>query len=130
MSDEIRATRRHLGLNQQSFAKMLGISQQTLSLLEQGKRKPTNRIKKSLAMYGNRINTPQNGLKYSKCGKVPLKTKELQCPEIEHFQGLGRREFESWWWEKFYWKCQQCARECKQSSRVEVLSCPQFQNRT
>jgi len=40
-----------------------------------------------------------------------------------------RQEWEKWWWKNVNEKCLECKHECKQSSHVEILDCPQFETR-
>jgi len=35
-------------------------------------------------------------------------------------------ELESWWWKELNSKCLNCQKECKQSSKSDVLVCPQY----
>jgi len=39
----------------------------------------------------------------------------------------NRRGWESWWWKRPHKLCARCAGECKQSWRVKINRCPQFE---
>ena len=41
----------------------------------------------------------------------------------------GVKEFTSWWWSDINKKCSDCICTCKQSSKVEILKCPQYEKR-
>ena len=42
-------------------------------------------------------------------------------------QGIyGPNEWEKWFWSDYNPLCMKCKRECKQSDKMDILSCPQF----
>jgi hypothetical protein len=78
---------------------------------------------------------------------LPVENKESPQPETfsespRHFEILSPPEgeipwfvksrlgWERWWWKKSIKLCQRCRRDCKQSWRVVVNRCPQFEPRS
>lgn len=50
----------------------------------------------------------------------------------EETEACGKREvnaMEKEFWKKIHVKCQYCIHECKQSSKVTILNCPDFKNK-
>jgi hypothetical protein len=39
----------------------------------------------------------------------------------------GIKEFENWWWSSINKKCLDCIGTCKQSSKVELVKCPDYE---
>jgi DNA-binding transcriptional regulator YiaG len=53
--EEIRELRKALGLSQEEFAKLLGVSRVYVMMLETGRRKPSSVLKKLLDCLGEKL---------------------------------------------------------------------------
>ena len=41
----------------------------------------------------------------------------------------GTKEFENWWWNSLNDMCWECTQTCKQSSKVKIIKCPQYEKK-
>jgi len=143
--NELRDIRKQLNFSQQIMALKLGVSQQYLSGLENGRKSirisMIDKIRKVAGLTTTPIGRANN-------------TGELQVvdnKEDDDFSGCiyvadnngdtagekmsrtsypssikTRREWEAWWWRKLHQRCLRCSNPCKQSSRIILVYCPQF----
>ena len=135
---ELINKRKKKGWTQAALAAHMGVSQQYVAKMENGLKPFSNKAlelletKKSSKRHTKvcpRKKTAKEGVKKA------LKTKGLQEKRdgnnvqkggVSAFSKLNAKEWEKYWWNTPHFKCKGCINSCKQSSRVQILACPQF----
>jgi len=125
--------RKRMGISQRTMAQLIDSTQAMVARMEKGEVGLIKSAEKLIAEYGLGKNDTKTPLKLQLVNQEPLQTNELQCTKLEHSLYLKKdetsRDWERWWWNKTNKLCLQCALPCKQSSRVKIILCPQYQKK-
>ena len=131
--------RKNLGYNQVLLAALLGVSQQNISQMESGGKplstKALQFIRQANHGFPNgKVAIPPKNAK--KVVEKSLKTRELQVgklPDLTDMRLVTEKEamsdyhlWKKWWWQIKHPLCLRCVNECRQSSQVGIICCPQF----
>jgi transcriptional regulator with XRE-family HTH domain len=122
---ELTRARKEHGYNQRLMADLLGVSQPMVSMMEKGSKPLTNKALDFIS--GGYIEiTPAPTLAPPKKGdlviKMPLKTKkmrEVKMPVLGSLGLLGKSATHP--------LCLRCRNKCKQTNKIKILSCPQYE---
>jgi hypothetical protein len=53
--------------------------------------------------------------------------KAERCYVLDLPINLDRKQWDKWWWQSYHQVCKMCARDCKQSWRVDLVKCDRFE---
>ena len=126
--NQLKEYRLRLGVNQKMMAEMFDISQQTVSNIESGKREIPTNIQERMVNSTLMQNKPLNE------NRTPRKLNEINAtlPQIDTESDTFEAHELSHSWEKWFGRtinklCRDCTKKCKQSSKVKIICCPQFE---
>ena len=126
--NRLREYRKMLGVSQKMMAEMFDISQQMVSEIERGNREIPQNILDRMVNSTLLENTPLIQKSY------PRNPNEINAtlPQNDTENGVfsdfeTSRKWEKWWWRTINKLCRGCTRECKQSNKVKVVVCPQYE---
>lgn len=136
---ELLRIRKSLKINQVNLSQILGISQQYLSLMENG-HKPLNQKALGFIRENEIVQKPPNTLPPAKMDTSGCKealtinklseancTKNGQPEELADFDDFSTNKgWETWLWKTKHPLCLKCQKECKQSDKVKIIICPQY----
>ena len=144
-SCELKIARENRGWSQKMLGCYLEISQQYINKMENGD-KPLNLKALRFIEEQNRVENEQKGEKTHSRTCIPskssqkgvknvLETNKLKAwenPKKANQRLLQTQEeialFERWW-EEYHPMCLKCELDCKQSLKVEIVTCPQFKKK-
>ena len=130
---ELKRVRENKGWSQRFLAAVLEISQAYINKMENGSKPLNIRAIQFLERENNvktntYLRTPKKQVK--KGVKKALKLKPLRNHKRPDFVQNGKvSDFSDFWWKKKHPLCKKCKKSCKQSIRVMIISCPQFEGR-
>ena len=122
---ELTRARKEHGYNQRLMAHFLGVSQPMVSMMEKGTKPLTT---KAIDFVSDRYIeiTPAPTPAPAKNGdlviKMPLKTKKIRGAKMPVLASRGLLDKS-----KKHPLCLRCRNRCRQTNKVKVLSCPQFE---
>ncbi|MFC2142059.1 helix-turn-helix domain-containing protein [Acidobacteriota bacterium] len=135
----LKQARQLLGWSQIRLAAHLDHHITYISQMENGRKPLSN---KALTFISDSISVFQVGYDKDrrfldkKVKSKLLKTNDKKLAQNGNFKGdedfsetpqeMGSNEWEKWFWSDHNPLCMKCKWECKQSDKVDILSCPQF----
>ena len=126
--NQLKEYRLRLDVNQKMIAEMFDISQQTVSRIESGKREIPTNIQERMVNSTLMQNKPLNE------NRIPRKLNEINATllQIDTENDTFEEHEPSHSWEKWFGRtinklCRDCTKKCKQSSKVKIINCPQFE---
>ena len=126
--NQLKEYRLRLGVNQKMIAEMFDISQQTVSRIESGKCEIPTNIQERMVNSTLMQNKPLNE------NRIPRKPNGINATllQIDTESDVFGEHEPSRSWEKWFGRttnklCRDCTKKCKQSSKVKVICCPQFE---
>ena len=125
---ELKEWRMNLGISQEEAAKMLNVSRPYVTQIENGKRRITPRILKRMGRYTSVLKPMENDISPDDNLFIINGGMLQKESSYEHLSdAVDSRDWEKWWWKRKHPLCLRCVKTCKQSSKVKIIQCPQYE---